>query len=87
MASKKFLELKELNDEDLANELKLTESAFQKLEFDHTIKGLDNPLLLRETRRDVARLKTEIRRREVEAFTPEQVAGRSKIRARRRRKA
>jgi len=40
---------------------------------------------LRETRRDVARLKTEVRRREMEKLTPEQVAGRSKIRARRRK--
>ena len=85
MASKKFLELKEFTQEELVNELLATETAYQKLEFDHTIKGLDNPLQLRETRRDVARLKTEVRRREVEAFTPEQVAGRSKIRARRRK--
>ena len=85
MASKKFLELKEFTDEELVNELQLTVAAYQKLEFDHTIKGLDNPLQLRETRRDVARLKTEVRRREVEAFTPEQIAGRSKIRARRRK--
>jgi len=85
MASKKFLELKEFTDEELVNELQATQVAYQKLEFDHTIKGLDNPLLLRETRRDIARLKTEVRRREVEAFTPEQTAGRSKIRARRRK--
>ncbi|MEM6318008.1 MAG: 50S ribosomal protein L29 [Bacteroidota bacterium] len=85
MPSKKFLELKEFDDEGLANELLATEAAYQRLEFDHTIKGLDNPLELRETRRDIARLKTEIRRREIEKMTPEQVAGRSKIRARRRK--
>ena len=85
MASKKFLELKEFTDEELVNELQLTVAAYQKLEFDHTIKGLDNPLQLRETRRDVARLKTEVRRREMEKMTAEQVAGRSKIRARRRK--
>ena len=85
MASKKFLELKEFTDEELVNELQATEAAHQKLAFDHTIKGLDNPLLLRESRRDIARLKTELRRRELEAMTPEQIAGRSKIRARRRK--
>ncbi len=85
MASKKFLELKEFTDEELVNELKATEAAYQSLEFDHTIKGLDNPLQLRETRRDVARLKTEARRREMEKMTAEQIAGRSKIRARRRK--
>ena len=87
MPSKKFLELKEFTNEELVNELQATQAAHQKLDFDHTIKGLDNPLQLRETRRDVARLKTEERRREMEKMTPEQIAGRSKIRARRRRKA
>jgi len=63
-----------------------TETAYQKLTFDHAIRGLDNPLELRGLRRDVARLKTEIRRREVAAMTPEQLAKRSKIRARRKNK-
>lgn len=85
MPSKKFLELKEFSDEELLNELLATEVAYQKLEFDHTIKGLDNPLELKVTRRDIARLKTEVRRRELEKMTPEQLAGRSKIRARRRK--
>lgn len=83
MPSKKFLELKEFNQEELVNELKLTEAAYQKLEFDHAIKGLDNPLRLRETRRDIARLKTEVRRRELVEMSEEQIAKRSKIRARR----
>ena len=66
-------------------ELLTCDQHYQKLGFDHTIKGLNNPLELRETRRDVARLKTEVRRREMETMTPEQIAGRSKIRARRRK--
>jgi large subunit ribosomal protein L29 len=86
MASKKFLELKELSVEDLVTELEGSEAEYQKATFDHAVKGLDNPLVLREMRRDVARLKTEMRRREVEQMTPEQLAKRSKIRARRRKK-
>ena len=57
----------------------------QRLKFDHAIKGLENPIGLLEVRRDIARLKTEIRRREVGQFTEEQVAGRDKLRARRRK--
>lgn len=86
MATKKFLELKEYSDADLVGELNQTEEQYQKLKFDHAIKGLDNPLALREVRRDIARLKTEIRRRELGAMSDEGKAGRSKIRARRRRK-
>ncbi|MCB9049192.1 MAG: 50S ribosomal protein L29 [Lewinellaceae bacterium] len=86
MATKKFLELQEFSDADLQSELRDTEAQYQKLKFDHAIKGLDNPLVLREVRRDIARLRTEIRRREIASLSQEQVANRSKIRARRRRK-
>ncbi|MCB0577918.1 MAG: 50S ribosomal protein L29 [Phaeodactylibacter sp.] len=86
MATKKFLELQEFSDADLQSELKDTEAQYQKLKFDHAIKGLENPLVLREVRRDIARLRTEIRRREVAAMSPEQLANRSKIRSRRRRR-
>lgn len=86
MASKKYLELQEFNDADLQNELKETRVQYQKLKFDHTIKGLDNPLLLRDVRRDIARLISEIRRRQVNEMSAEDLANRSKIRARRKRK-
>jgi len=86
MASKKYLELQEFSDSDLVSELEQTEFQYQKLKFDHTIKGLENPLVLREVRRDIARLKTEIRRREVANMSKEELANRSKIRARRSRK-
>jgi len=85
MATKKYLELKGFSDEDLASELTQTEIQYQKLKFDHAIKGLDNPLVLREVRRDIARLRTEIRRRELANMSEEQLSGRSRIRARRRK--
>jgi large subunit ribosomal protein L29 len=84
MATKKYIEIGEMSDADLKTELNQINVQFQKLRFDHTIKGLDNPLNLRNTRRDIARIQTEIRRREVAAMTPEQTAKRSKIRLRRR---
>jgi len=70
----------------LANELKEIQEQYAKLKFDHAVKGLENPLVIKEIRRDIARLHTEVSRREVESMTEEQLAGRSKIRARRRRK-
>jgi len=84
MASKKYLELQEFSDEDLASELEQTEIQYQTLQFDHAIKGLENPLVIREVRRDIARLKTEARRREVAAMDKQTLKSRSKIRARRR---
>lgn len=86
MATKKYLELQEYSDADLQSELDQTEAQFKKLKFDHAIKGLENPLVLREVRRDLARLKTEIRRRELDQADPETIANRKKLRSRRRRK-
>lgn len=84
MATKKFIELGEMSDADLKAELKQINVQYQKQRFDHTIKGLDNPVTLRNTKRDIARLQTEIRRRELAAMTPEQLAKRSRIRLRRK---
>ena len=86
MASKKYLELQEFSNEDLVAELTETEAQFSKLKFDHAIKGLDNPLVLKEVRRDIARLKTEMRRRELGEMSEADLVNRSKIRARRRKK-
>jgi len=85
MPSKKFLELQDFSDVELVDQLKEVEKNYQKLQFDHAIKGLDNPLVLKEIRRDIARLKTEARKRQVGAMSAEQLAKRSKIRARRRK--
>jgi len=84
MATKKFIELSEMSEDDLKAELVQINAQYQKLRFDHTIKGLDNPVTLRETRRDIARIQTELRRREVAALAPEEIAKRSKIRLRRK---
>ncbi len=86
MASKKFLELQEYSDVDLKAEIDNTVTQYQKLKFDHAIKGLDNPIQLRDVRRDIARLKSEERRREVAVLSVEELANRSNIRRRRRKK-
>lgn len=85
MATKKYLELQDFSDADLFSELESTEAEYQKMHFDHAVKGLDNPLELRDMRRDVARIKTEIRRRELAQMNADQLNKRSKIRERRRR--
>ena len=85
MATKKYLELQDYSDADLQSELDQTEAQFKKLKFDHAIKGLENPLVLREVRRDLARLKTEIRRRELDQADAKTIANRKRLRSRRRR--
>jgi large subunit ribosomal protein L29 len=84
MATKKFEDLQTYSDSDLSAELEHTEASLVKLRFDHAIKGLEDPMRIREVRRDVARLKTEIRRRQVAAMSAEELSNRSKLRSRRR---
>ncbi len=86
MPSKKYIELQEFTDDELKNELSETRTQYQKLQFDNTLKGLENPLALREVRRDIARMKTELRKRELSALSEEQVANRTRIKARRKKK-
>ena len=86
MASEKFKQLQDMSDADLRTELEGTETQYQRLQFDHVIKGLENPIGLRDIRRDIARLRTELRRRELSTMPEASLANRSRIRARRRAK-
>lgn len=86
MASNKTLELRDVSDADLQDQLSESAGSLQKMKFDHTVNGIENPLLLRSVRRDVARIKTEVRRRELEAMPAEAIEKRDDIRRRRRKK-
>lgn len=48
---------------------KLTEEkgSLVKLELNHTVSPIENPLVIRSTRRTIARLNTELRKREIES--------------------
>lgn len=84
MATKKYTELSQMSVEELTSTLTETRTGYSKLKFDHAVRGLDNPLRLREAKKDIARLATEIRRRELSSLSPAELVGRSKIRNRRK---
>ena len=60
-------EIKALSLEELKEKLNTESSNMQNIRFAHAISPLENPMKIRETKRLVARLNTEIRRREIEA--------------------
>lgn len=60
-------EIKALSGEELTEKLTSERSNMQNLRFAHAISPLENPMKVRETKRLIARLKTEARRREIEA--------------------
>ncbi|RYY88462.1 MAG: 50S ribosomal protein L29 [Chitinophagaceae bacterium] len=56
-----------LNAEDLAARIKEDEMRLRKLEFAHALSPLENPMSIRNMRRDVARLKSELRKKQLSA--------------------
>ena len=84
MATKKFIELRSMSAEVIHEELEQAQTDLNRMKFDHGSKGLQNPLELKETKKDIARLQTELRAREVKAMSPAELAGRSKMRLRRK---
>ena len=56
-----------LSVEDLTARIKEDETRLKKLEFGHAITPLENPMSIRNLRREVARLKTELNKKKAEA--------------------
>ncbi|MGN6213020.1 50S ribosomal protein L29 [Parafilimonas sp.] len=59
--------LKDLNENDLKARIAEDKLRLKKLEFAHAISPLENPLSVRGLRRDIARLKTELKNRTLQA--------------------
>lgn len=59
-------EIKEMSTADLQERLDTEEQQLVKLKLNHAVSPLENPMKIREYRRMIARIKTELRRRELE---------------------
>ena len=60
-------EIRALSDKELVEKLDDLKSELFNLRFQHAINQLDNPLRIREVKRDIARTLTVIRAKELEA--------------------
>ena len=58
--------IKELSTIELTERLEEEEKQLTKLKLNHAVSPLENPNIIKEYRRTVARLKTELRKRELE---------------------
>jgi len=56
-----------LNENDLKARIAEDKLRLKKLEFAHAISPLENPLSIRSLRRDISRLKTELKNRTLQA--------------------
>ena len=52
------------NESDLTARIKEDELRLKKLQFAHSISPLENPVSIRGLRRDIARLKTELKKKQ-----------------------
>ncbi len=59
-------EIRELSDNEILERIETEKLSLNKLKLSHAVSPLDNPNQIRETRKTIARLKTELRKRELE---------------------
>lgn len=56
-----------MNEQDLQARLEEDKQRLKKLEFAHAISPLENPMTIRSLRKDIARLKTELKLKQMQA--------------------
>jgi large subunit ribosomal protein L29 len=61
----KIREIKELNNKEIQERMDAEKSRLERLQLNHAISPLDNPLQIKEVRRTIARFATELRQREI----------------------
>jgi large subunit ribosomal protein L29 len=59
--------IKDLSTNELRDRLTDEKSTYTKLKLNHAVSPVENPLKIRATRRNIARLETELRTRATEA--------------------
>ena len=61
----KIKELKELETKELAERIETEVAKYNQMKLNHSVSPLENPSLIKAARRDIARMKTELRQREL----------------------
>ncbi|MBP1650022.1 MULTISPECIES: 50S ribosomal protein L29 [Chitinophaga] len=64
MANEK-LDLKGLSEQELKEKISEEQLRLKKITFSHAITPIENPMSIRSLRRQIAQLKTELRKREL----------------------
>ncbi|HHT21725.1 MAG TPA: 50S ribosomal protein L29 [Bacteroidales bacterium] len=61
----KISEIRELTDKELLERIEAEKEHLSRLKMNHAITPLDNPLQIKDVRRNIARFATELRQREI----------------------
>jgi large subunit ribosomal protein L29 len=59
--------LKDMNDADLQAKITEDQMRLKKMQFAHAMTPVENPMSIRILRKDIARMKTELKRRQLSA--------------------
>ena len=63
----KQVDIKDLSVDDLTEKLQEQKSVLSKMKLSHAVSPVENPMQIKQVRRTVARLHTELRKRELQA--------------------
>ena len=61
----KTSEIKDLTTDEIREKIETEKAALTKMKMNHAVSPLENPMLILTTRRNIARLMTELRKREL----------------------
>ena len=61
----KIAEVRELSTNELTERLETEQANYKKMVLNHALSPLENPSQIKKLRRDIARIKTELRQREL----------------------
>jgi len=62
----KIAEIRDLTTPELKERLDVELKAYEQKKINHSISPLDNPSVITKSRKEIARMKTELRKRELE---------------------
>lgn len=62
----KTKELKSLDAKELNEKIGIEKETLRKMKFAHQVSAIENPMKMKETRKLIARLKTELRAKELQ---------------------
>ena len=61
----KINEVRQLETQELTERIETEVAKYNQMKLNHSIAPLENPSLIKAARRDIARMKTELRQREL----------------------
>ena len=61
----KMTEIKGLETKELAEKLETSVAQYDQMKLNHAVTPMENPSQIKAARRDIARMKTELRQREL----------------------